>query len=103
MLALGAFVLCTLAVARVTRVIVYDKIAIGFRRWVVDRNGETGWWTNLVHCEYCVSIWLSIPGALYWMWMILEPGWLWLWLAPALAAMAYLAALTVDRATDQGE
>lgn len=102
MLALGAFVLCTLAAARVTRIIVDDKISIPFRRWVVKRNGEEGWWTKLVHCPYCVSVWISVPAAAYWMAMVQLPSWTWLWFPPAIFAMAYLVA-PVLQILDRGE
>ena len=57
----------TLAVARVTRIIALDKIALPFRMWVLHRNGREGWFTYLVHCPYCVGVWLAAPaGALLW-------------------------------------
>ncbi len=102
MLALGAFLLCTLAVARVTRIITTDKIGLPFRRWVVNRNGAEGWWTYLVHCPYCTSVWVAVPGAAYWMAMVALPSWTWLWYPPAVLAMAYLVA-PILQIMDRGE
>lgn len=59
-LALSLF-LGLLAVARLTRVIVEDRIAIGFRQWVVRRWGEDGKFAYLVHCPWCTSLWVSAP------------------------------------------
>lgn len=102
MLALGAFLLCTLAAARITRVIYPDKIGLPFRRWVVNRNGEDGWLTWLVHCPYCISVWVSVLAAGYWMAMVALPSWTWLWYPPAIFAMAYLVA-PILQIMDRGE
>jgi hypothetical protein len=56
-----------LAVMRVTRLIVLDQITMPIRSWVVTRNGDTGWWTFLLHCPLCASVWIAAAVApLYW-------------------------------------
>lgn len=61
------FLLVLLAVARLTRLVVSDKIAMPFRAWVVARDGEQGWFTFLVHCPWCTGFWVSaVIAPLYW-------------------------------------
>lgn len=57
---LGVTILA-LAVARVTRLVVLDEITVGFRSWVIRRFGDDHKLTYLVHCPWCVSIWVGIP------------------------------------------
>jgi hypothetical protein len=47
------------AVARVTRLIVDDKISLPIRQWVLRKSGDDGWFTTLVHCPWCMGIWVS--------------------------------------------
>jgi hypothetical protein len=87
MMALGAFLLLTLGAARVTRLLCDDTITTPLRRWIVKRSGVDGWWTQLIHCPWCISVWVSVPASVYWI-LIAHMGW-W-WLPPAIPAMAFL-------------
>ena len=48
-----------LAVARVTRLIVDDKIGLPFRQWVLRKSGEDGWFFYLVSCPWCMGVWVA--------------------------------------------
>lgn len=57
-----------LAVARVTRFVVDDFLAKGFRVWITNKFGEQSKLTYLAHCVWCTSIWASVavvPGLGY--------------------------------------
>ena len=60
MLALS-LILGVLATARITRLIVDDRVLVGLRQWVVRRWGEDGKMAYLFHCPWCMSIWVSAP------------------------------------------
>lgn len=47
------------AVARVTRLIVDDKISLPLRRWVLAKSGEDGWFFYLVSCPWCMGVWVA--------------------------------------------
>jgi hypothetical protein len=89
MLALGTFLLLTLSAARLTRVIVNDDIGLPIRRFMVKHNGTQGFWTRLVHCPFCTSVWVSAPAGVYWVLLAHVSWWL---LLPAIGAMSYLVA-----------
>lgn len=56
-----------LAVARLTRIITTDRIALPIRQYVLAKNGDDGWFTFLIHCKYCASVWIAAGTApLYW-------------------------------------
>jgi len=55
-----SLVLGILAVARLTRFIVEDRLAIGLRRWVVKKWGADSMPSYLVHCPWCVSVWWAL-------------------------------------------
>lgn len=50
-----------LAVTRVSMFIVNDQLTVGLRRWVVRRWGEASMPTYLIHCNWCISIWVAAP------------------------------------------
>lgn len=57
------------AVARVTRLIVDDKIMLPFRQKVLNWSGEDGWFFYLVTCPWCMGIWVAAPmTAITYMW-----------------------------------
>lgn len=51
--------LTTVAVARATRLVVVDKIFEPFRTWLVSKAGAEAWVTYLLHCPYCLSMWVA--------------------------------------------
>lgn len=53
-------VVAALAVARLTRLVTEDQILVGFRQWVVRRWGEDSSMSYLVHCPWCVSIYMGL-------------------------------------------
>ena len=61
--ALITLALITLATARVTRIIVNDKIAEPLRTAILNRNGHDGWWTYLAHCPWCMGWWIAAASA----------------------------------------
>lgn len=89
MLALWSFVLITLAVARITRLVTTDQITSSIRRWIVHKYGEGSPPAYLVHCPYCIGFWLSLLGTVLWLLTSHPSPWLW---GPAWFAMAYLVA-----------
>jgi hypothetical protein len=56
-----SLVVAVLAVARITRLLVDDRITIAWRRWVINKWGEESLPSYLVHCPWCMSIWVAIP------------------------------------------
>ncbi len=89
-----AFLLLTLASARVTRLIVTDGITRPIRRFIVLRYGVNGWMTDLVHCPFCVSVWTSLAASAFW--CAFTPV-SWLWYLPGVLAMSYLVAPLLNR------
>lgn len=89
---LASLILVTLAVARLTRLVTTDAIMLPFRRWVVNRTGEESPLSYLVHCSWCTSIWVSIPGAIAWAFLSLPMSQWWIAL-PTLLAMSYVSGL----------
>lgn len=56
-----SLVVAALAVARITRFLTEDFLAVGYRRWVVSRWGAESKMSYLVHCPWCISIWVALP------------------------------------------
>jgi hypothetical protein len=89
------------ATARLTRLIAADRILLPVRGAIVRRFGPSSALGYLVHCRWCVSIWLSIPVAagVLWLWLLLLPRmaddlpW------PARVLLAALLALTFSHGT----
>lgn len=65
----ASLIVAALAVARITRFVVEDYLFNDVRRWVVNKWGEDSKLSYLVHCPWCVSIWVAIP--------IMPPAVLW--------------------------
>lgn len=89
---LTSLVLITIAVARITRLITSDQLTLPFRRWVVNLWGEDSKLAYLVHCSWCTSMWVALPGGVAWAFTQLHPQQWWLAL-PAALAMSYVAGL----------
>jgi hypothetical protein len=94
------FVVMTLAVARLTRVIVVDSITQPFRWWVErkesDKHGyvNTISFTTLLNCHWCTGWWaaLFVAGI---SWAFGEEDVVW-WLWSALSA-SYLLGIAEDK------
>lgn len=82
-----------LAVARLTRLIVEDRITMRFKRAVVKRWGEDSLPAYFVHCPWCMSMWFAA--------VIMPPAAIWpnRWVLAALAvpAASYLTGLMSSR------
>lgn len=63
------YALNSLAVHRINRLVLDDKISEPFRNWVFKRYGQPHLtWTYLFTCPWCVSIWaaaLAVAGTLF--------------------------------------
>lgn len=56
-----SLVVAAIAVARITRFLVDDRLSDGYRRWIVKRWGEDSKISYLAHCPWCTSIWIAAP------------------------------------------
>ena len=106
MIYLLAFVVLVLAVARVTRVIVLDDVAIPLRRWVITKFGEDSAAGKLVTCYWCAGFWASTLACLYMHILVAAAGWL-PWPTVALLpittfAVAYGASWVLDKEGTDG-
>lgn len=52
--------LVILATARVVRFVCDDYLSKGFREWVLGKFGPESKISYLVHCRWCVAIWVSV-------------------------------------------
>lgn len=50
-----------LAVARITRLLVDDRLTVAWRVWIVKRYGADSLPSYLAHCPWCMSMWIAIP------------------------------------------
>lgn len=76
-------VVTTLAVARATRLVATDKISEPMRVAAARRLAAGSGLAYLLHCRWCVSIWISLPAGAATCGVY---GWsLWWWLPLALA------------------
>ncbi|MGI5216277.1 hypothetical protein [Nocardia sp. CA-290969] len=82
-----------LAVVRLTRLVVFDKLVEPFRAMLVRRLRQGSRITYLVHCPWCVSMWLAAAAAPA---AILAAGLSW-WTLPLLVfASSHLAGLLAE-------
>jgi hypothetical protein len=58
------FILATLAVWRVTHLIVAEDGPFKIVAWVRGKVGH-GFWGSLLDCFYCLSIWVALPFAIF--------------------------------------
>jgi hypothetical protein len=81
-----------LATARLTRLIAADRVTLPFRAAIVRRWGPSSALGYLVHCRWCVSIYIApvVAAAVIWLVPDYRPAW-WLptVLVGALLALAY--------------
>lgn len=83
-----------MAVVRVTRVITTDQIALPVRRFVLKHSGDQGWFSYLIHCKYCTSVWVAAAAAPCWYFFRGDAGFIIPIMAGAFAQfLVYLAAL----------
>ena len=54
-----SMVIATLAVTRLTRLLVEDQLTVKYRQRVVRRWGETSLASYLAHCVWCTSVWVA--------------------------------------------
>lgn len=90
-----------LATARLTRLIAADRVLLPFRAAIVRRFGPSSALGYLVHCRWCVSLWLSAPvaAAVVWLWLAALPDLADLLDWPHRVVLAGLLALTYSHAT----
>lgn len=62
--AIGVLLLGLLATARLTRVVVSDRVGLAVRSAVARRFGAESAIAYLVHCRWCTSMWVAVPCAL---------------------------------------
>lgn len=55
-----SLIVATLAVARITRLLVEDKIMVGYRQWVVRKWGPDSLAAYFAHCPWCTSFYISV-------------------------------------------
>lgn len=82
-----------IAVARLTRLMVSDKLTVGYRQWVVGKWGKESWQVYWAHCPWCTSMWVSLlvmPVAVLW------PN-QWVIAALAVPAGSMIAGLMLDK------
>lgn len=90
-----AVVVGVLSVGRLTRLVAQDSFppSVWFRiKW--DELTNDGPWSVLAHCHWCLTPWITIPIGL-WGWLS-DLHWSW-WAFNVWLAVAYLAAIVVDR------
>jgi hypothetical protein len=92
-----AFVVITLAVARVTRAVTTDDVSLSFRERIESRGRarsasyppSTPWYVTFTECDWCVSFWLALIAAAIGKATGLIDSWTWAtWCWPAMAAGA---------------
>jgi hypothetical protein len=98
MLLIISLIATALAVARISRLIAIDQITLPIRQWVLKRSGDNGWFTFLIHCPYCASVWVGAAASPLW-WFFGDKAW---FLIPAIAlAFAQVTSLTTK--IEQGD
>jgi hypothetical protein len=74
-----AFVVMTLAVARVTRLITTDDITTTLRRKLAraNRPGDPTLMARFIYCDWCVGVWIALAAAVVGRLSHLVPTWSW--------------------------
>jgi hypothetical protein len=88
-----SLILGTLAVVRVTRFLIEDRLALRYRVWVRRKWGEESVAAYFVDCPWCTSIWVAaaiMPPA------VLFPN-PYVIAAEAILAASMVTGLTLDR------
>jgi hypothetical protein len=84
------------ATARLTRLISADKVSKPIRAWVVNRWGSGSWLGYLLHCRWCVSMYVAPLAAAAVIWLV--PAYRQSWWLPTVLVGALLA-LTFSHGT----
>lgn len=58
-------------VARLTRLLTTDQLFEPPRMWIIKRFGVDSQITYLAHCQWCLSVWLGVIGAV--VFVLVEP------------------------------
>lgn len=61
------------AVVRVTRLLTVDQLFDGWRSFWLDRYG-VNWFVYLIHCPWCLSVWIGAAAAAVVEWLAPAPG-----------------------------
>lgn len=64
MVILVGLILVVALTASLTRLVRTDRITAGFRVWLRKKSGPSGFFTDLIECARCTSIWTS-PFAVF--------------------------------------
>lgn len=90
-----AFVVGSLSAGRITRLLTQDSFppAVWLRvKWDDKTDGNS--WNVLMHCHWCLSVWVTAPIGL-WAWLSnLHTSW---WVFNGILAATYVAAMIVER------
>ena len=95
--------LTTLASARVTRVIVVDKIGEPLRVAVVRWRGEKSLLSYFVFCGWCTGVWVSaaLVAAVWWPAQLADRLGVTTWIALPLTALAVALLVALPRPRQQ--
>jgi hypothetical protein len=89
-----SLLLTSLAVARVTRLIVEDEILAEPRMWALMRLDENGKLAYLLVCPWCMSVWVGAgASAAWWAW----GGHRWFLAVVAALAFSYVAGFLASK------
>lgn len=94
-----SLIVAALAVSRITRLLVDDRLTDGYRRWVVKRWGEDSKASYLAHCPWCTSIWVALPIMPVPVFLLMswtEPI-TWVFAALSIPAASMVSGLLIDR------
>lgn len=84
-----SLILGALTVARLTRLVVTDRLTVAVRRAIVNKWGSGSLLAYLIHCPWCMSIWIA---PLVMPWAVLFPN-RWVIMALAILPASYVAGL----------
>jgi len=77
-----------LATARITRLITLDRLTKAPRAWITRRLPDDSLLAYLVHCGWCVSVYIGAGVAAVGAW---AGAWTWVGVLPAALAFSYVA------------
>jgi hypothetical protein len=86
-------IVATVAVTRLTRLLVTDKLMVGYRQFIVRKWGKDSLAAYWAHCPWCTSMWVALfvmPPAVFW------PN-QWVLAALSVPAASMVAGLLLDK------